>query len=857
MLVAGGEAVGWLSLDRSVNDLGTVFFYIASSIREVVPEFGTEFLAFLESSRDPTVERVATAFVNELTDANQQIYLFLDDMHLLTDRMTIKAIEDVLYNSPANFHLVLASRKSPPFSVARLRMLGQIDEFDGKQLKFNAEDIENFVRLSGREPLSEEVIQQLLTVTEGWPAGIQLATISLAQHDDVEDFLSRFSGETKEVSEYLLEDVISRLPDSTVQFILQTSILEMFNEDLCNFVTGRTESGKEIKNLVAQSLFIFSLDDDQRWYRYHHLFSSLLQRTLRDTASVAIPDLHRKASDWYFRHNYVDLAFAHATRAQDWYGAARILDASCNNLFYTGKLSSLIKWSNEIPAEVRSEFPRLQLEIAWSIILEWRFDDALKIIRGVEDKIADWKAQARDVEEVEAVSRIVLHRKMMLALFSDEMPTVEKYVLELLHDFPSEDPYLRGTLENCLIYARREMFKLDNVDKMDRWARDFFQRSGSKFVMVWHESILGPTYHLRGDTDLAERVLSSAVDIAEYVDGPATPLQAMPAMLLAEIKYEKNEIREAEALLERLGDQADKQGFVDHLAAYYVTRARILQRLGQNESAERVIGEGRTLAEYRGFKRLVQRLDYELAHLAARSGDLAVLRETLVRASNPATKRRLSPGQHSISSDEQLVLTWQFACRQLGEARIAIEILKRWCSFAADRGAVRSEVRFLIALAQCFLAVGEEGEALRKMRAAVQKAAKPRFIRSFVDEGEVVLGLLRRLFGDENEPKDAVDEFGKELIKAFSAESSNPIALEAPTETRPAQDAEHTPPDSLNERERNVLRLVAIGMSNKEIARKLGMTEGTVKWYLQQVFLKMDVRRRSMAVHRARQFGIL
>lgn len=857
MLAADHEAAAWLSLDRSVDDLRTVFFYIASAIRELVPTFGSEFLSFLDSSSDPTVARVAAAFVNELAETKQQIFLFVDDMHLLTDRSAKKAIEAVLSDTPANFHLVVASRQSPPFSVARLRMLGEIDEFDAEQLRFNADDIGDFVKLSGGEPLSNAVIERLLAATEGWAAGIQLAVISLAQHDDIQDFLSRFSGENKAVSEYLLDDVIGRLPDSTVQFLLKTSILEYFNEDLCNHLVGTKESGQEIRNLAAQSLFIFSLDDEQKWFRYHHLFSTLLHRMLRERAPESIPDLHRKASDWYARHNHVDLAFSHAIRAEDWYGAARILDASCNDLFYTGRLSSLSKWSSEIPADVRSEFPRLQLEIAWSIILEWRFDDALKIIRSVEEKVSGWKADARDPDYVEAVSRIVLHRKMMLALFSDDMPTVEKYVLEMLHDFPSEDPYLRGTLENCLIYARREMFKLDNVDKMDRWARDFFRKSGSKFVLVWHESILAPTYHLRGDTELAEQVLLSAIETAEYVDGPGTPLQAMPAMLLAEIKYEKNEIEAAESLIERLGHQADKQGFVDHLAAYYVTRIRLLQRLDKPEEAERVVDEGRALAEFRGFPRLIHRLDFESIRLAARSGDLAVLEETLARAGDAGVKRRLSPGQHSISSDEQIVLKWSLACRQLGNAKDAIDVLKRWSAFAADRGAVRSEVRFLIALSQCLMAVGDEGDALRKMRAAVQKAAKPRFIRSFIDGGELVLELLQRLFADDRERTGPVSEFGKELIEAFAGEPSNVISIDVAPATSPAAEPEHTPPDSLNQRERDILRLVAWGMSNKEIARKLGMTEGTVKWYMQQVFSKMDVRRRSMAVRRARQFGML
>jgi len=856
-LAAEHKLVGWLSLDRSIDDIRTLFFYMVSSIRELAPEFGLEFLTFLNSSRDPSIERVTSAFVNELFETSRQIFLFVDDMHLLADARAKKALETVLCDAPGNLHLVVASRQSSPFSLARLRMLGEVEELDVEQLKFNADDISDFIKLSGRQPLSDDAVNQLLAATEGWAAGIQLATISMSQHDGVGPFLDRFTGENKAVAEYLLDDVIGRLPDATVEFLLKTSILEIFSEELCDFIVGNRDSAYQIRDLSAQSLFIFSLDEEQNWFRYHHLFSELLQRMLRKRSPESIQALHKKASEWFAVHKHVDLAFSHAIKAEDWFAAARVLDSACNDLFYGGKLSTLIKWSNAIPPEVRSGFPRLQLEIAWSIILEWRFDDALKIIKDIERKLTSWKSEGINSDYIDSVSRIVLHRKMMLALFSDDMLTVERYVLELLHDFPSEDPYLRGTLENCLIYARREMFKLDNVDKMDRWAREFFRKSGSKFVLVWHESILAPTYHLRGDTDLAESVLLSAIETAEYVDGPCTPLQAMPAMLLAEIKYEKNEIEAAEALVDRFQKHADKQGFVDHLAAYYVTRARLLQRDGKLDEAARVISEGRATAEFHGFARLAQRLDYESTRLAAMSGDLSALQRTLDRAAAQAEKRRLAPGQHSMSYDEQFVLSWQIACCQLGKPKDAIAVLRKWVSFAADRGAVRSEVRFLIALALCLAAAGEEGEALRKMRIAVQKAAKPRYVRSFVDSREPVLLMLRKLFADGKEGVGRVGEFGSELIKAFAGEPAYETTLEVPASPQPKQDSEHAPPDSLNERERDVLRLVAWEKSNKEIARTLGMTEGTVKWYMQQVFLKMDVRRRSTAVRRARQFGML
>ena len=181
---------------------------------------------------------MASAFVNELFETSKPIFLFIDDMHLLADASAKNALETVLYDAPSNFHLVLASRQSLPFSLARLRMLGEVEELDVEQLKFDADNISDFIELSGRKPLSQDVINQLLAATEGWAAGIQLATISISQHDGAGHLLGRFTGENKAVSEYLLDDVIARLPDATVDFLLKTSILEIFSEELCDFIVG-------------------------------------------------------------------------------------------------------------------------------------------------------------------------------------------------------------------------------------------------------------------------------------------------------------------------------------------------------------------------------------------------------------------------------------------------------------------------------------------------------------------------------------------------------------------------------------------------------------------------------------------
>jgi LuxR family maltose regulon positive regulatory protein len=854
-LIATGAVAGWLSLDEDPADLRSFVAYAAAAIRQSAPNFGSDLLEFLNSARNPTPTRVAAAFLNALAAFPAHLILFIDDFHLLSDKSAIRAIEIVLRDAPKNFHVVVAGRQSLPISLARLRMLREVYEVDVDDLRFTLDELNEFARLFGYGPFAAAESERLLNATEGWAAGIQLALISMRQHEDVGHFLERFSGENRIVTEFLVDDVIENLSDETVEFLLRTSVLESFNRDLCNEIAGTAHAERFIAELTTRSLFIFSLDDENDWYRYHHLFADVLQRMLRERHPTLAPELHRKAARWFARSGRAELAFSHSVRASDFKLAAEILDEACTGIFYQGKLGTLTRLAGQIPQETLNEVPRLQLELAWSIILEWRFDEAGEILRRVDAVLERWRASDVDPGIIEEVARIVAHRRMMLALFMDDAVALERSVLDLLHDFPTNDPYLRGTLENCLIYARREMFRLDQVDRMDRVGREFFERSGSKFVLVWHESILGPTFHMRGDTALAERSLQSAIDIAAYVSGPKTPLQAMPAMLLAEILYESNEIARAQELIASLGSLTERLGFVDNLCAYFVVKCRLARRRGALEDARAIIAEGEACAEHRGFGRLRRRLWLERIRLAVEVGDIGYLRAELAAAEHPLQKARLLPGQNTIGRDEYFALGWAMAAIHTGQARAAIDALRRWTAFTGGRKALRSEVRFLIALASALALAGERGEALRKLRQAVQKAAAPRFVGSFLDGGGPVLGLLQELFDLREDSADPAAAFGNALLRAFG--ESPPEQESGSAARRAAPQDGYAPPEPLNEREREVLRLAASGRANKHIARTLGMTEGTVKWYMQQVFSKLDVRRRSLAVQRAREFDLL
>ena len=837
-------AVGWLALDRTEDDLIGFFRYVLGAIRETRPSFGERMGSMLDQGEVNSVETVCATFIDELLEIDEDVFLFVDDFHQVSDPKIERVIAAVLDHPPANLHLLVASRTALPFDLSHLKMRDSIVEVDAELLRFDCEEAESFLRLMGYL-LTPPEVETVVAKTEGWAAGIQLASISLVQRKS--EFFCRISGEHASIADFLAEDVVARLPAETINFLQRTSILERMNPELCSLLTGNSDARGQLEFLGRKGLFLFSLDHQRNWYRYHHLFASFLRHRLNQYEPEVIQRLHRIASDWFAEHGFAEEAVAHAIDAFDHRRAAAILEKCCSEMVYCGRYSGLMRWSKKIPHHILEDFPRLQLEIAWMLILEWRFADAERILNSVERKIGELGP-----ELLEYYYKMIMHRKGMLYLFMDNMPKLQASVSSIIDTFPNDDPYLRGNLDTNLIYAQRETYELGGIDRRDACARDYYEKSGSVFVLVWHESIVGPTFFLRGEAERAERSLRSAMDIATTIEGPFSALGAMPALLLAEVLYERNELAEAPELIDSFGAEAERKGFLDHLTAFYVTRARLEFRAGNREAARKTLESGRISAERHGFERLRNWIEYEDFRQALIANDTPSIERTNTFLSK---KAYVKPGSGITSGDEAITLTWAKACCVLGNPEKAAHGLRRWVLFLRERGAARSEVRLLIALAICLMLSGRKGEAARVMREAVAKAARPRFIRIFLDEGNAVETLLQMLFGSKDDTFDSVAAFGRELLRLFSLEPN--AATSGNTRLPPVPETDASSPEILNNREREVLGLVAAGFSNKEIARRLGLTETTIKWYMQQIFAKLDVRRRINAVHRARQFGML
>ncbi|MCJ7700644.1 MAG: AAA family ATPase [Anaerolineales bacterium] len=321
--------IAWLSLDEGDNDLTrflTYFIAALNQIEEIEATFGEESLTMLQSPQPPSAEAVLTLLINEIAAISDRIIFVLDDFHLIDIQPVYDALNFLLENTPPQMHLVIATREDPPLPLARLRARSQLTELRAADLRFNSSEAAEFLNQVMGLNLSTEDIAALETRTEGWIAGLQLAAISLQGHKDTTSLIKSFTGSHRLVLDYLIEEVLNQQPQNVQNFLLQTAILERLTGSLCDAITGQQNGRTTLEMLDRANLFIVPLDNERRWYRYHHLFAELLQQRSKITHPNLINDLHSKAVIWYETNGYFPEAIHHALASDDVKTATRLIE---------------------------------------------------------------------------------------------------------------------------------------------------------------------------------------------------------------------------------------------------------------------------------------------------------------------------------------------------------------------------------------------------------------------------------------------------------------------------------------------------------------------------------------------------
>jgi LuxR family maltose regulon positive regulatory protein len=845
-LRASRSRVAWLSLDEIEQDSTRFLAYLSAGIAAA----GIR----MDSAGSGTPDQALTTLVNTLEPESQSLYLFVDGVHLLAPA-PLATLCRFIDHAPATVRFVLASRVIPEMPLARMRARGELLELGVDDLKFTAAETQQFTANAAEQELIASDLATLQARTEGWITGIKLACGMLRQGVAPQKMLAALTGSRCAVADFFADEVLAALPQSVGDFLLQTSVLGRLCPALCNAVTGR-DDGRQILNVLDQSgLFVIPLDEERNWYRYHPLFAEFLQRRQLDEQPGQDAALHLSASRWFWTHESPVEAIEYALKGGDPDRAADLLEQQCQDMTYTGKLQIVCQIADRIPEEALHRCPRVLLCRAWMLTLNLRFEEARRML-GIVATVLQRHEAAADLpaEELRHLRYLLLHREMILAVAEDDAPRVEQQCRHLLEVFPEEKhPYLVGTINAQLLYALREQYQLADLDRLTATAQGILARSSFSFACIALQANLGPSLFFAGRTDAALRALEKGLSESMRFGERDSPLAALPALPMSEVLYECNDLERAEDLLTTSLPNANEFGFVDHLMSGYITSARIKHARGDLTGAQQTLDEGMGVAMARKLERLRLAIVAERVKFLLQDGRTEQAVRFARSAGIPQSCEHLLPKRGVTTGDEWRAVAWFRIALSEGRMQEALSVGKHWRNFCAARGAIRSLIRWDLLLAQALFISTDVRAAQRTLREAIAHAAASRAIRSFIDEGAIIRTLLASTYEADLDVLHPTDAFAAELLDTFNTLSKKKPALYAV----PQRAAPEGLYGKLSAKEREILALVSTGMRNREVATKLGMTEGSVKWYMQQVYDKIGTRRRLQAVERARQFGVI
>jgi LuxR family maltose regulon positive regulatory protein len=833
--------VAWLSLDEGDNDPTRFLMYLVAALRTIAANIGKGVLAILESPQPSPTESILITLLNEIAAIPDNFVLVLDDYHVIDSKpvdvstSVDQALTFLLDHLPPQMHLVITTREDPRLPLARYRARGQLTELRAADLRFTPAEATDFLNQMMGLNLSAEDITALEIRTEGWIAGLQLAAISMQGHQDTASFIQSFTGSHHFVLDYLIEEVLQQQSESIQTFLLRTSILDRMCGPLCDAVMGSpSASGQEtagqetLEYLEHANLFIVPLDNERRWYRYHHLFAELLQQRLHQSASSGkekggVAELHIRASQWYEDNGLEFEAFQHSAAANDVERAERIIEGKGIPLHVRGALVPVRNWLASLPETVLDARPSLGVMYATLALMAGQTTDVEEKLQAAEAALTAALQGAEPVDKTRDLIGQIAAARATIALTRyqpEAMITQAHRALEYLHP--------------------------DNLP--------------SRVRAIW---TLGFAHQVQGDRAAARQAFTEAVAISQASGNIRFTIVA--TISLAVIQEFENHLYQAVETyrggLQLAGDHPQPFENEAHLGL-----ARIFYEWNDLEAAEQHGQQGLQLA--RQFDRVIDRFvicEVFLARLKLAQGDVAGAAALLaeieqsVRQNNfvhripevAAAQVLVLLRQGDLSAAAHLAQAHDFPFSQArvllaqGDPSAALALLSPLRQQMEAKGWADEQLKVMVLQAVAFYAHGEKDHAVKLLGEALTLAKPGGFIRLFVDEGPPMAQFLREAASQRVMP----DYIGK-LLAAFEAEKQK------------SDDKPDLPPaklliESLSQRELKILQLIAQGLSNREIGERLFLALDTIKGHNRKIFDKLQVHSRTEAIARAHELGLL
>lgn len=842
--------IAWLSLDEGDNDLLRFLTHLVAALQTIVENIGGGVVSALNSPQPPLNESTLTILINDISALPHKFVLVLDDYHVIDAKPIDDAIIFILEHLPPQMHLVISTRENPQLPLGRLRARGDLTELRATDLRFTPGEAAAFLNQVMGFGLTHDEITVLETRTEGWIAGLQLAALSMRGREDIPAFIRAFAGENRYIVDYLVEEVLQRQPDHVRSFLLQTSILDRLHGPLCDAVTGQEEGSIQLDALERGNFFVVPLDDNRRWYRYHHLFAEVLSAHLRADQPNQIAELHRRASMWYEQHGSTTDAIRHALAAEDFTRAAYLLELALPAMQRSRQEAAVLGWLKELPYELVRCRPVLSVGYAWALLAGNELDSVEERLRDAER----WLEETADLLERREVplavmvvvdeegfrglpATIALYRAAHAQALGD-IPATIKYARRVLELVPEGDPLRHGSAAALLGLASWTNGDLEAAYQTFTDGMASVQSAGGISDAIGGAIALADIRIAQGRLRQARRIYERGLQIATEQGEPAMRGTADMYVGISVLCREHDDLNAAAQHLLRSKEQGEHTGFPQNGYRWCVAMARIREAQGDLDAALHLLLEAEQLYVSDFFPnvrpiaamktrmwlsqgRLGEALDWAREQGLSVRDDLSYLREF-----EHITLARVLLAKYKSDRTDDSILE-------------AMGLLERLLHAAEEGERTGSAIEILVLQALAHHMQGDIPAALVPLARVLTLAEPEGYVRIFVDEGRPVAELL-----DAAVKKGIALNYARHLQAAFGKADLKPPAKKVVCEP-------------LSERERDVLRLLGTDLSGPDIARELRVSLNTLRTHTKNIYDKLEVNNRRAAVRRAKELDIL
>jgi LuxR family transcriptional regulator, maltose regulon positive regulatory protein len=837
-----GRGVAWLSLDQTDNDLTAFWSHLVAALESAAAAIGADFPTLLPAELPP--DAFVAELVNALSALPDDIDLVLDDFHVIGQPEIEAGLSFLIEHLPPQVHMVIGTRADPALPLGRLRARGELVEIRSADLRFTPQEAAAYLEGATGLSLMARDVAVLGERTEGWIAALQLAVLSLEGRDDAAAFIAGFAGSDRYIVDYLVEEVLLRLPEQVRSFLFRTCFLGRLDGALCDAVTGATGSRAMLDKLDRQNLFVVPLDDRRQWYRYHHLFADVLLAHLSDEVRSELPVLHRRASDWYEQQGERFDAIQHALLANDFERAAELIELAFPDMQKNRGEAILRGWSRVLPAELVRNRPVLGIGFVGARVSYGDFD-------GIEERLVDVERALATLAEAGAAAGGKAHEivvvdqgqlarlpgavelyRAALAQVRGDVPGLIGHAQRVLELAPADDDVGRAAGSSMLGIAYWSQGKLDAAHRAWTTGRNGLLRAGHISDVLGVSMALADINLARGRLREAIEVCEQALALATAPGGRALRGTADMHAALSDLFRERNDLPAAHQQLSKSQELGEQAGLPQHPYRWRVAAARLRRDEGDFGGAVDLLNEAERLyvSDFFPYIRPV-----------------AAIRTRVWIAQGRIDDARRWQRDRGLGVDDELTYLREFEHITLARLLLAqnaddpeaLRLLDRLLDQATRGGRMGSILEISMLQSLAHRGDGDPSAPLVPLERALSLAEPEGYVRLFADGGERMGGLLRAAL-----KRGITPAYTRRLLAAFD----------------PPEQRRTTHPDliePLSDRELDVLRLLRTDLGGPEIARELMISVNTMRTHTKNIFEKLGVNNRRSAVHRAAALNLL